>query len=172
MPSRTIRDGKACFTTHVVRNHTPIFCDHSYFSVVCESLTWCRRNTGLQIFAYVIMPDHMHLLTDVTSPENLHDILTRFRRFTALELHRRIKCDRVAWALNSLACGDNDQLLWESGFHPVDASREDIFDQKRRYIHENPVRRAFVRNGQDWAYSSARNYGKLDWCPMEIDLVD
>ena len=172
MPSRTIWDGRACFTTHVVHDHTPIFCHHNYFSVICDSLTWCRHHAGLKVYGFVIMPDHVHLLSAADNSAALQDTLARFRRFTALELLKRLKWDKVEWAMNALNSSESGQSLWESGFYPVDASRADIFDQKLEYLHENPVRRGFVKEAQDWAYSSARNYWKKDWHAMEIDFPE
>ncbi len=36
-------------------------------------------------------------------------------------------------------------------------------DQKLDYIHQNPVKRGYIDNAEDWRYPSARNYaGKED----------
>jgi putative transposase len=174
MPKRLIWEGNACFTTHVVHNHTPLFNHPSRVELICSALQYAREARGLRIFGYVIMPDHIHLLTGVSSPAELQDILNAFRRFTATQLLQRLKIESVQWALSQLEAGPRDRTLWRSGFVPTNATRGDIFDQKLNYIHDNPVRAGFVRQAMDWRFSSAASYyGNEDITgppPLKIDF--
>ncbi len=42
-----------------------------------------------------------------------------------------------------------------------------FFEQKYHYIHLNPVRKEYVRNPEDWVYSSANPEGFLDLTQLE-----
>jgi hypothetical protein len=44
-----------------------------------------------------------------------------------------------------------------------------MYEQKIRYIHENPVRRGYVDEPEHWRYSSARYYAGME-AMLELDL--
>lgn len=102
--------GAACFTTHVIRGHTSLFCTPNYQRLICDSLSWCRKNRKLQVYGFVIMPDHLHLLTNVQTPDTLRNILAAFRRFTATQLLKLLRLENRKWALEKLRTGRADEL--------------------------------------------------------------
>ncbi|MBX7246774.1 MAG: transposase [Candidatus Sumerlaeaceae bacterium] len=166
-----IWEGTACFTTHVVRAHTPVFTAPQYMETVCQALNHAREKSDLKIYGYVIMPDHLHLLTSVGQPAKLNATLVAFRRFTAFKIFEMLEMDRKTWALKPLQQASGNGQLWADGFTPRDASRGDIFDQKLDYIHMNPVRTGFVRSPEDWQYLSARHYYLHEKGPVAIDHI-
>src|SRR2546428_12253972 len=58
------RDSEALFITLVTRNRLPVFKTDRMKAVLCRALDESRTSGGFLLFAYVIMPDHMHLLTN------------------------------------------------------------------------------------------------------------
>ena len=48
--------------------------------------------------------------------------------------------------------------LWQAESHPIELATQEIAWQKLSYIHYNPVEADFVRNSEDWIYSSAVDY--------------
>lgn len=160
MTAHQIWPGSTCFTTHVVTNHLSIFTSVVYFEAICKSLNYCSAELDLKIHGYVIMPDHLHLLTNIPDeqPVKLQDILARFRRFTGTKISEMLRLDGKQWALDKLATTGKGIALWETHYYPVDASRIDILSQKLGYIHLNPVRAGFVREASDWQFSSAKDY--------------
>lgn len=58
---------------------------------------------GLRVYGYVIMPEHLHLLTNITAPEHLAATLSAFRRFTATRLLDMLRTDRKTWLLDQLS---------------------------------------------------------------------
>lgn len=169
-----VLEGKACFTTHVINKHVPVFEALDYFRVVTASLEHIRHNRGIQIHGYVIMPDHLHLLTNVPSPEELQVALGAFRRFTAGRILDMLVQDRKTWAVKELQPRPSDPsnvTVWRAGFLPKDASAEQIFDQKLDYIHQNPVRRGYVGAPEHWRFSSARNYYLKEHSELRIGIL-
>src|SRR5690606_25904397 len=53
-----------------------------YFSVITESLDYCRRNKGMEIYGYCIMPSHIHLIfrSEEADPSGL---IRDFKGFTS-----------------------------------------------------------------------------------------
>jgi REP element-mobilizing transposase RayT len=58
------RDNPAYYLTSVTHSRIPIFQKDELKQVVCSAFDEARRSGGIMIFAYVIMPDHTHVLTD------------------------------------------------------------------------------------------------------------
>ncbi len=48
--------------TLIIVNWVDIFIRESYKRLLCDSLNYCIENKGLEIFRYVIMTSHMHLI--------------------------------------------------------------------------------------------------------------
>jgi REP element-mobilizing transposase RayT len=54
----------AFYLTSVTRDRLPVFRLDALKAVVCGALNEARTSGGFLIFAYVIMPDHYHLISD------------------------------------------------------------------------------------------------------------
>ena len=51
------------FVTFTVVEWLPIFTSGKYFEVVIESFKFCKDNKGLELYAYVILDNHLHLVS-------------------------------------------------------------------------------------------------------------
>jgi REP element-mobilizing transposase RayT len=61
----TISKDTPCFyLTSVAKDRLPVFRTDGIKIIVCAALDEARKSGGFLIFAYVIMPDHMHSMTD------------------------------------------------------------------------------------------------------------
>jgi REP element-mobilizing transposase RayT len=58
------RDNPAYFLTSVAHKRLPIFQTDPIKQIVCKALDEARKSGGIMIFAYVIMSDHCHVLTE------------------------------------------------------------------------------------------------------------
>ena len=149
------------FVTSTIVEYIPVFTSDKYFQIINSSLDYCRINKGIEIFAYVIMDNHFHLLISV---ENLSDKLRSIKRHTAKEIIEQVKRDNKLWLLNQFEFykkkykKESNYQVWQEGAHPQLITTVDMAEQKINYIHNNPVNKGFVRNPQDWKYSSAGNY--------------
>ena len=79
------RDSQALYITIVAKDRLPVFQSDAIKIVTCEALDEARKSGGFLLFAYVVMPDHLHLLTDC--PQTSADVL-RLR-----ERHYCAACD-------------------------------------------------------------------------------
>src|ERR1700682_1668063 len=63
----TISKDDAClFITAVAKNRLPVFRADALKMITCGAIDEARTSCGFLLFAYVIMPDHFHVLTDST----------------------------------------------------------------------------------------------------------
>jgi Transposase IS200 like len=62
------RDSQALFITLNTKNRLPVFRKDEITRVLCDAIDEARKSAGLLLFAYVIMIDHLHLITDQPKP--------------------------------------------------------------------------------------------------------
>ena len=71
------------FVTSTTVEWIAIFTRKKYFEIIIQSLTFCRKNKGLRIYAFIIMDNHIHM---IVSGENLSQTMKEFKSFTATEI--------------------------------------------------------------------------------------
>jgi REP element-mobilizing transposase RayT len=54
----------AYYLTSVAKDRLPVFRQDTLKSIACSALNEARNSGGFLLFAYVIMPDHIHVITD------------------------------------------------------------------------------------------------------------
>jgi putative transposase len=159
------------FLTHTIVAWVPVFTRRPYFDLILQTLSFCRENKGLKLFAWVVLDNHMHLLV---SGEHISKIMKEFKSFTAREIIRMAKEDGRDWLLTQFKKhklphkSTSTYQVWQEGYHPQMITAEQMLRQKIDYIHQNPVTAGLVDNPEDWPYSSARNYLGLKGL-LEID---
>jgi putative transposase len=162
------------FITCTIVGWLPVFTRKAYLDIITDSLTFCRQQKGLLIYAYVILDNHLHL---VASSDNLSQIIRDFKRHTAKEILAVAREENKLWLLKQFEFlkgahkNKSQHQVWQEGFHPQAVTTEDMLIQKLEYIHYNPVKIGLVDRPEDWRYSSARNYHGQDGV-LEIDLLE
>src|SRR4051794_28887573 len=67
------KDSQALYITAVAKDRLPVFQTDAIKTITCQAIDEARTSCGFLLFAYVIMPDHMHLLAD--SPRKPSEVL-------------------------------------------------------------------------------------------------
>jgi REP element-mobilizing transposase RayT len=167
------------YLTFQVVGWADIFSRKLYRDIILDSLKYCRKSKGLNLFAYVIMTNHMHVIMQ-SRVGDLSGLVRDFKKFTSKailkEVNENKQESRREWLemvfryhakYNKRA---NEMQLWTHENHAVELSTNDMIDSRLEYIHENPVRAGWVENAEDYLYSSARNYAGLPTL-IDIDLI-
>lgn len=158
---------KAYFITMTVVYWIDLFTRLNHRNTIIESLKYCQEKKGLEIYGYVIMPSHIHLLCRAQEGYELNNIVRDFKSFTARKLIRNINEEvesRREWLLEKfeLACShlarEQTYKVWQDGYHAIEIWSNKFIYQKLNYIHNNPVEEQIVEKPEDYLYSSARNY--------------
>ncbi|AQX05750.1 transposase [Elizabethkingia meningoseptica] len=156
-----------------------VFTRTEYFNIIIDSLDYCRKNKGMSIFGYCIMPSHVHL---IFASENgkPSELIRDFKGFTSRNLIKAIKENpqesRKEWLLWMFgkAGRKNSNVkkyqFWQQNNHPIEIWSLHVFEQKLNYIHQNPVESGFVMDPWEWKYSSASNYCDDFSEVLEIDV--
>ncbi len=170
------RDG-LYFVTSTVVDWVDVFTRDIYRDILLDSFRFCQQNQGLQLHAWVLMPNHFHLICSCINNADPAMVIKNIKSFTAMKLIDAIinnpQESRKRWMLdlfekNGANMKSNFRFqFWQHENHPVLLTNKEMYDQRLVYTHENPERAGFVRQPQDWKYSSAIDYytayGKGYW---------
>jgi putative transposase len=110
--------------------------DYRYY---LELLRNRKADAGISIWAYCLMPNHVHLVVVPETEQSLSRFLGPAHREYALEVNRRMR-----WKGH----------LWQERFHSF------VMDDRHllaavRYVELNPVRASLCASARDWPWSSA-----------------
>ena len=82
---RKTYEGGLFFMTLTVVGWLDVFTRPIYVNEIVKSLQFCQEKKGFEIYAYVIMTNHIHLVAARTEGE-MSDVLRDFKSFTAKQL--------------------------------------------------------------------------------------
>ena len=154
------RDTPAHYLTSVTHNRLPIFRTDKLKDVVCNALDEARRSGGFLIFAYVVMLDHLHLLTD--NSRSISDTLRFTNGIVARRIIDYLKENNFESSLAKLRIQVREREHKHSVFqhHPnaMEIISEDKFMEKVNYIHMNPVKAGFAKLPDEYRFSSSRQW--------------
>ncbi|SDG37888.1 REP-associated tyrosine transposase [Psychroflexus sediminis] len=156
------------FVSFAVVEWLEVFSSNSYKDIVVDSLSYCQKHKGMELAAWCIMTNHVHLV--FRSVEDLHpaNLLGDFKRFTSKAIVKSIAdnpgdsrrdflLDHFQKAANRSSNVKNYQF-WRHDNQPIELWSNKVIAQKINYIHQNPVKAGLVFRPEDYKYSSAVDY--------------
>lgn len=161
MPSKTFqisRDNPGYYLTAVTKDRLPVFRTETIARLVCDAIDEARRSGKFLIFAYVLMLDHIHLVTDSSrDSQDIHRfvngivsrrVINHLKEKGRDESLKKLRVEERAdgWKYSLWQHHPDTRLLWS----------EQMLWQRIQYTHLNPVRAGLVEHPKDWKWSSAR----------------
>lgn len=176
-----IRDkDKAYYVTITTVGWVDIFTRKEQKLLIINSLKYCQQNKGLIIFAYCLMPSHLHMICKADDGFNLSDIMRDFKTFTSKNIIKQLIEEpesRREWMLAyfSSVCNhlkrEQKYKVWQDGNQAKEIYSNNFLFEKLNYIHQNPVEDLIVEQAEDYLFSSARNYAELE-SYLDVVLLD
>lgn len=167
------KDNPCYYLTSVTNKRLPVFQTDKLKEITVKALDEARNSHQILIFAYVIMPDHYHIITD--SNRKISEVLRYLNGITARRIIDYLKENNFTSSLEKLRQETKKRQykysLWEHHPNTFSINNEKTFMQKVYYIHQNPVRAGLVEKAEDYKYSSVRIWHRrrLENEPLEID---
>ena len=161
---------KLYFVTFTVINWIDVFIRDEYRNVFLESVLYCQKNKGLEVYAWCIMTSHIHMILGTSGENKLENIIRDLKSFTSRSIRKLLEGNEKVWESRrewmyimmhqaGINNGNNkDFQFWQQHNHPIELSTNNLLDQKLNYIHNNPVEAGFVESPEMWQYSSAKDY--------------
>jgi putative transposase len=138
----------------------PLFERSDVREIVAGEITEALAECGAHLSAYVLMPDHLHLLVYLPEQGMLHRFCRNWRGRSARRILDTLGTeDRdLLSVMAKHANGGNRYAVWKEQVRVLAVWNEEKLLAKVNYIHHNPVRRRLVESPQDWEFSSLRFY--------------
>jgi REP element-mobilizing transposase RayT len=163
------------FLTFQVVGWVDIFTRKVYRDIAIENLKYCQQQKGLNLFAFVIMSNHIHLLAQ-SEHGNLSGFIRDYKSYTSKKFSEVVYSDvesrrdwmKMVFEYHAKFKNKQEHQIWTNDNHAELIYSQKFIEQKLNYIHENPVRSGIVTKAEDYLYSSARNYADLE---SVIDVI-
>jgi REP element-mobilizing transposase RayT len=128
------------FVTTNIQGRKPLFRNPECATRVVEAVYFLRNKGRFKLHAFVLMPDHLHLVLSPQGNLELSSIMHSLKSYTANILNQVL--------------GKRGKI-WQDGFY--DYAIRDLRDmeEKVRYVWENPLRKGLVQSPEDYPFSSA-----------------
>jgi putative transposase len=165
--------GHAHFLTFSCFRHCQLFTDNSVCSLLANSINRARSQHGFDLWAYVFMPDHVHLLLrprgeDYSVPQILKTIKGQFAKRLIDDWKTRHPYQLKRLQIQT-PTGIGYRVWQRGGGFDRNLFSHDLIRKAIAYIEDNPVRKGLVSIPADWKWSSARaRLGHSDE-PLEVD---
>ena len=139
------------FITFSCYRRLPFLSDPESKFVIEHHLEKTRARHQARIYAYVIMPEHLHLL--MNEPPAI--LVAQFLKSLKQESSRLLKSDR--------------KQFWQIRYYDRNINCEDERSNVIRYIHHNPVKRGLVTSPEHYPWSSFHHYATGHRGVVEIE---
>ncbi len=172
---KNIACGTTFFITATITQWQPLLARPVARDMVLRDLEFYRNKYGCKILAYVIMPEHYHVVIEFLQPDDLHGWLHDVQLHTANEIAKWLKKTASAEELAVYARHANGKAklaIWKEQARAVGMVSEAALRTKIEYIHKNPVSRKLVDEPSQWLWSSWRNYCLGDDSVLRIDKAE
>ena len=156
------------FVSFAVVEWIDVFTRNEYKDILLDSLRYCHQEKGMEIYAWCIMSNHVHLIFSNMKDEKPELILGNFKRFTSKAIVAAIKENlqesRKDWLLKQFeeagkkSSNVKQYQLWRHDNKPIELWSNKVIDEKLNYIHKNPVEEGLVFKAEQYVYSSAVDY--------------
>ncbi len=135
------------FITTVIKDRRPIFKDELSCELILNIITYHRFRCNYNIKAFVIMPDHIHIIIQPKGKDDISDIMKKLKGSFSRYYNKINKTSGT---------------IFQKGFYDNVIRTEKQLHETIDYIHYNPVKNGMVLEAKDYLYSSYRYYYEND----------
>ena len=139
----------------------PVFTDDSCCQAFIDELKTLNERWPSKLIAYVLMPDHFHMIAnprDGRIKEFIRDLKSRTAK-AIVQINSRFNFPET----------DEGHHVWQESFKGMALWSGWMIWQKINYIHANPVKGKLVRSAEDYYWSSYRSFYSRGSEPLAVD---
>jgi putative transposase len=168
------KSGALHFITFSCYRRHPLLRSHLAADLFEQALEQARLKYNFYVLAYVVMPEHVHLL--VTEPEHA-TLATAIKAIKQSVARRVLKVGNASRSSqqkdplnqNRVEWGTRSDHFWQARYYNFNVTSSEKRIEKIRYIHHNPVKRGLVELPEQWTWSSYRHYAKGELGTVQIE---
>jgi len=147
------------FFTSTINSWKPLLTDDKLKLCVVHSLDWVVKTDKAKVHAFVIMPNHFHVLW--TKLDANYDLGGRIKSYTGSQFREYLlHQDPSLLQQYTSTQEDREFHFWERRSRTIGIYNRQVAEQKVDYIHNNPLQEKWnlCQREEDYFYSSARFY--------------
>lgn len=160
------------YITAVTFDRVPVFRSENCCQFFIDNLVEIKEKHPFKLVAYVIMPDHVHLILNPLECD-ISKILMKIKGKSAKLIIDWLKENNYKSSLEKLKLNikNREYAVWQKDSSAIDLFSYKFLRQKSDYIHLNPLRAKFCDQPAKWKWSSYHAYlpHKKGEVPIEID---
>ncbi len=145
-----------------------VFTRNEYKDILVDSLIYCQKEKGMEIIAWCIMTNHIHLIFRSVRGQKPELLLGDFKKFTSKKIvkaiqenpresRKEILLEQFEKA-GSKSSNVKKYQFWRHDNKPIELWSHKVILEKINYIHQNPVEAGIVYKPWNYLYSSAIDY--------------
>ena len=155
MRRREIPGGVRCITFSCQRR-LQLLTNHNISQLFVDAMACARSKHHVEIFAWVVMPEHVHLLCRPPKEVPLDRVLLGIKMSVAKRVLERWKALNAP-ILAEVTDATGRPRFWQKGGGFDRNVRDNLeFAREVKYVHHNPVERGLVVRPEAWPWSSVR----------------
>lgn len=168
---KIVKGEEPYFVTFTIIEWLHVLENDDYKRIITDSIHYCQENKGLVIYAYCIMPNHVHMIFQAVSSYSVSEILRDLKRFTSRAIVNKLEEEKPEGYLKILdqfiEAGQSLKRIkkykvWQDGNRAKLLFSNKFLYEKLNYIHNNPVEYGLCSSPCDYKFSSATNYAGGD----------
>lgn len=168
--------GHVHFLTFSCYRRMPLLTNYLWCSWLAESIKLSLKRHDIALWAYVFMPEHVHLLVRPRSAVyDISSFLKSVKNSSSKRiLHelRRPRCSILNGSEKRLPEGQGLRRFWQAGpGYDKNIWTLEKAVEKANYCHRNPVTRGLVTDPAEWKWSSYRSLelGEMEGAPLAVN---
>ena len=148
------------FWTATINNWQHLLKEDRFKNIIIQSLDNLSERKLIDVFAFTIMPNHIHLIWRINALNGKETAQGSFIKFTAHEFKKLLKDDWETLEKFAVTAPNKKYEFWQRDSLAIHLYSRKVMLQKLNYIHLNPLsgRWQLVSEPCDYYYSSARYY--------------
>ena len=168
-------EGHLYFITATICGWKNLFNNKDYAQIVLNSLDWMQKNKRIKLYAFVIMPSHIHAII-LPLQATIGNSLQQFGSFTAHKILNQLRKDNFAELINYFHSQniqqEHNHRIWQD-IQAKNIYSSEFLEQKLDYIHNNPLLAGLVGEADrsKYLFSSACFYDEDREPVIPVDNV-
>lgn len=133
--------------------------------ILVDSLNTARILGQMELYAFVLMPNHVHFIARCLEAYNVVDVVREFKKATSNLVLRQYEAEGNQQVLDFFAAAvrpaqKQRYAVWEDEYQAKNVFSPEFLVQKLDYVHHNPVQPHWrlAHSPEAYPWSSARFY--------------
>lgn len=145
-PETYTQIGVICSIAIAVKGRRPVFANPAVADAAVHILRRHAAATGVPVYAWCVMPDHIHLVIEASVTCDIVTFVAQFKNLA----------QRAAWRLGV------EGAFWQASFWDHFLRGDERLDQVIEYVVNNPVRTGLVERWDEYRFSGSTVFERVD----------